>query len=144
MSNLYLDANILLDILLPARSNHKSALKAYLNACERFDVLGTSENILTTIDYIAHKNGTDCHDIIRFFEQISRYMQIHHFASIRDEAVSLYKRRCEKGDTVDFEDLLQLLCAQEHGYTFFWTEDRELLMTDCDLGMVSTRQLLEM
>lgn len=144
MNSLFLDANILLDILLPARHNHENALSAYAHACEHFDSIGTSENILTTVEYIAAKNGTDCTEIVRFFEQLHHYFGIHNFTPVREPAIALYKKQCQDGKKSDFEDLLQILCAQHHGYTSFWTEDRKLQALDCQLTIVDTTQLLEM
>ena len=66
MSKIFFDADILLDILLPNRPNHLKAVSAYSSICEKYSILATSENILTTIiKYIASKNGTKYETIKR-------------------------------------------------------------------------------
>ena len=71
MSKIFFDANILLDILLPNRPNHQKAIEAYGVICQDYRVLATSENILTTVEYIASRNKTDCKTIWRFFKSLT-------------------------------------------------------------------------
>ena len=127
MSKIFIDANILLDILLPARENHKKATEAYGIVCDTFETLVTSENIITTIEYIANKNGTDCKIIGNFFNNLTRHFEIVNFSSILDDALTIYKDACENNIKIDFEDVLQIESAIKHICTAFLTEDKGII-----------------
>jgi len=124
MSKIFIDANILLDILLPSRTNHKKAKLAYVKICETYDYLATSENILTTIEYIATKNRTDCKTIVKFFKGLKETFEFYSFSDILEDSLNLYNQKCKNGQKVDFEDLLQIQCAIKNGCNAFLTEDR--------------------
>lgn len=124
MSKIFFDANILLDILLPHRPNHAKALLAYTRICEEYEILATSENILTTIEYIASKNGTKCEIIWRFFNGLKKNFELYGFADILSESLLIYKESCQNQKKIDFEDLLQLQCAIKNGCDLFITEDK--------------------
>ena len=96
MSKIFFDANILLDILLPSRHNHTKAIEVYAEICEHYDVLATSENILTTIEYIANKNGTPCETIGRFFTALEENFELYGFADILHDTLDIYKHACKK------------------------------------------------
>jgi len=142
MSKIFFDANILLDILLPSRPNHTKALEAYVEICERYDVLATSENILTTIEYIANKNGTSCETIGRFFMALEKNFELYGFADILHDSLDIYKDVCEKQNKIDFEDLLQIQCAIHHGCTTFITQDKEIHKLDVNIEICSLETIL--
>jgi predicted nucleic acid-binding protein len=127
MSKIFFDANILLDILIPSRANHTKAIEVYTQICEEYDTLATSENILTTIEYIASRNQTDCRVIARFFDALNQNFELYAFGEIMDESLRIYREACEQAQKIDFEDLLQLQCAMKHGCDTFITQDKELL-----------------
>jgi predicted nucleic acid-binding protein len=124
MSKIFFDANILLDILIPNRPNHLKAVKVYDTVCEKYDVLATSENILTTIEYIASKNGTDCEVVWRFFNSLKQNFELYSFSEILDESLEIYHRACKNREKIDFEDLLQLESAIKNSCQVFLTEDK--------------------
>ena len=127
MNKIFFDTNILLDILIPSRANHQKALIAYESICQKFDILATSENILTTIEYIASKNKTDCKVISDFFMALTSNFEIYSFSEVLEESLLLYKDACFKNTKIDFEDLLQLQTAIKHNCNYFITEDRGIL-----------------
>ncbi len=143
MSKLFLDANILLDILLPARKNHKKAIRAYEKICQEYDILATSENIITTVEYIASKNGTDCKIIWKFFDSLSKNFDIYNFTEILDDSLIIYQKNCQDGKKIDFEDLLQLNCAIKNECDIFVTEDRELLKGGYNIVIMSLKDFDE-
>jgi predicted nucleic acid-binding protein len=124
MSKIFFDANILLDILIPNRPNHLKAVEVYDTVCEKYDVLATSENILTTIEYIASKNGTDCEVVWRFFNSLKQNFELYNFSEILDESLEIYHRTCKNREKIDFEDLLQLESAVKNSCQVFLTEDK--------------------
>jgi len=142
MSKIFFDANILLDILLPSRPNHTKALEVYVEICERYDVLATSENILTTIEYIANKNGTSCETIGRFFMALEKNFELYGFADILHDSLDIYKHACEKQNKLDFEDLLQIQCAVHHGCTTFITQDKGIHKLKLDIEICSLETVL--
>ncbi len=143
MSKIFIDANILLDILLPTRKNHKRAVEAYEKICFQYDILCVNEDILTTIEYIASKNGTDCKVIWEFFTALSENFEIYNFNVIFTEVVEEYGKKCQKGKRVDFEDLLQIRCAIKNGCDAFLTEDGELLKGNFGVKVLCLENFLE-
>ena len=142
MSKIFFDANILLDILLPSRANHSKALEVYEQICERYDTLATSENILTTIEYIASKNGTPCETIGRFFTALDANFELYGFADILSKSLTIYAEACEHKEKIDFEDLLQLQCAMHHGCTTFITQDKGIHKLDVPIEICSLESIL--
>ena len=130
MSKVFFDANILLDILLPARVNHNKAIRAYEIICKNYDILATSEDIITTIEYIALKNKTDCKVVWKFFDSLNKNFEIYNFTDILEDSLNSYKESCQNGKKIDFEDLLQINSAIKNGCNAFITEDKEILKSN--------------
>ena len=137
MSKIFFDANILLDILLPSRPNHEKALGVYAQICDSYSVLATSENILTTIEYIASKNGTSCETIGRFFLALSENFELYGFTDILHDSLHIYQDACKKQMKLDFEDLLQLQCAVHNGCTTFITQDKGIHKLNVNIEICS-------
>ncbi len=136
MSKIFFDTNILLDILLPIRANHKKAVSVYKIVCDEYDILSTSENILTTIEYIASKNKTDCKDIWQFFKNLTESFEIYSFKNILNDSLNIYYRACLEKNKIDFEDLLQLQCAIKNNSTAFITEDKQIHKIKIDMEIL--------
>ena len=136
MSKIFFDANILLDILLPSRPNHEKAMSAYSVICQEYERLATSENILTTIEYIASKNGTSCETIYRFFDGLKENFELYGFADILDESLMIYHKACMEKIKIDFEDLLQVQCAVKNGCDVFITEDKGIHEGDYGIKII--------
>ena len=128
MSKIFFDANILLDILLPNRANHKLAIHAYENICDQYDVLATSENILTTIEYIATKHDTPCHKTAAFFLGLQESFELYGFGEILEKSLVIYQHSCIEKHNLDFEDLLQSQCA---------------IVSECDLIVTNDKKFVE-
>lgn len=137
MSKIFFDANILLDILIPNRPNHLKAMEVYEAVCERYDVLATSENILTTIEYIASKNGTECEVVWKFFYSLTQNFELYNFSEILDESLEIYHRACKNKEKIDFEDLLQLESAIKNNCQVFLTEDKGIGKLDLDIEVLA-------
>lgn len=137
MSKIFFDANILLDILIPNRPNHLKAMKVYETVCERYDVLASSENILTTIEYIASKNGTECEVVWKFFNSLSQNFELYNFSDILKESLEIYHHACKNKEKIDFEDLLQLESAIKNGCHVFLTEDKGIGKLDLEIEVLA-------
>ena len=142
MSKIFFDANILLDILLPSRVNHTKAMSAYSIICQEYKVLATSENILTTIEYIASKNGTSCEMLFRFFDGLKENFELYGFSDILESSLIIYKEACLKKDKIDFEDLLQVQCAIKNGCDVFITEDKGIHKSDYEISVICLDDVL--
>lgn len=139
MSKVFFDANILLDILISNRKNHKKALETLVKVSDNYEVLATSEDIITTIEYIASKNAIECMRVWEFFKSLQMHFEILNFSSILDTALEHYRRQCEVKEKLDFEDLLQLECAMAYGCDIFITEDKGIAKLDVDIKVMSLK-----
>ena len=137
MNKIFFDANILLDILIPNRPNHTKALEVYSIVCEKYDTLATSENILTTIEYIASKNGTDCEVVWRFFDSLQQNFELYTFSDIIGESLKIYHHACKNRQKIDFEDLLQLESAMKNECQVFLTEDKAIGKLDVGIDVLT-------
>ncbi len=142
MSKIFLDANILLDILLPDRPNHAKAVSAYEIICQEYTRLATSENILTTIEYIASKNGTGCETLSRFFDGLKANFELCSFTDSLDVSLKIYQKACANNEKIDFEDLLQIQCAIKHGCDVFVTEDKGIHKRSYGIEVVGLEDVL--
>ena len=136
MSKIFFDANILLDILIPSRANHQEAVQAYSLICDKYDTLATSENILTTIEYIASKNGTNCNVIWKFFNSLKNNFELYNFSNILDDSLEIYHQACNEHQKIDFEDLLQLQCAIKNTCDTFITQDKGIHKLDVGIEVL--------
>jgi len=142
MSKIFFDANILLDILLPNRPNHVKAMSAYGIICQKYKTLVTSENILTTVEYIASKNGTSCEILWEFFDALQENFELYGFADILDNSLMIYKEACLNKEKIDFEDLLQLQCAIKNGCDVFITEDKGIHKRNYGINVINLNEIL--
>ena len=143
MSKIFFDANILLDILLPNRPNHEKAMSAYGVICQEYKSLATSENILTTIEYIASKNGTSCETLSRFFDGLKENFELYGFTDILEDSLLIYRDACSNKEKIDFEDLLQVQCAIRNGCDVFITEDKGIHKSAYAIEVIGLDALLE-
>lgn len=139
MSKVFFDANILLDLLIANRKNHIKAREVLVKVSDKYETLVTSEDIITTIEYIASKNGIDCMKVWEFFKNLQKHFEILNFSSILDISLEYYKRQCESKTMLDFEDLLQLECAMEYGCDIFITEDKGIAKLDVNIKVMNLR-----
>jgi len=141
MNKIFFDTNILLDILIPDRPNHNLAIKALLKVGQKYDILSTSEDILTTIEYIATKNKISCEKIYSFFYKLEKNFEIYNFSKILEKSLEIYYKSCQNGNKLDFEDLLQIQCAIKNSCDVFLTEDRELSKMGFDIEILSLSEV---
>ena len=125
-SRIYLDANIVLDFLSPERPGHSNAIKAMSILVQRSDTIIISEDILTTVYYIAK----DKQKAVAFFELIRHRWSIVHFGS--DVIAEALQRVLVSHE--DLEDTLQCLCAKQEGCALILTEDKGFV--DCGVEVV--------
>ena len=120
---IYLDTNIIMDVLVgPSRENYPYSVRI-LNAIEKTSgLIGIfSVQSLTDIDYTQTKYGAENRK--RFYEQAKELLKIVKLVTIKptnaDEAIWT--------EPEDFEDHEQILCAEDNDCSWFITGDLELL-----------------
>ena len=137
MRKIFFDANILLDLLITNRTNHHRALQSLPHILERYEILATSEDILTTIEYIASRQKIPCERTAAFFGMLQEEFDILNFTSVLPKVLPIYAHKCKQGEPKDFEDLMQLHCAMEAGCDTFLTEDQGIAEEAWDIRVVT-------
>lgn len=122
---IYIDTNIVMDVLVgPSRENYNYSVRI-LNAIEKNPgIIGLfSVQSLTDIAYTLTKHGEDSRKL--FYEQAKTLLRILKLVTIKptnaDEAIWM--------EPNNFEDLEQILCAEDNGCSWFITGDLRLLAT---------------
>ena len=120
---IYLDTNIIMDVLVgPSRENYQYSIRI-LNAIERTSgLIGIfSVQSLTDIAYSQTKYGVENRK--RFYEHAKELLKIVKLVTIKpanaDEALW--------AEPEDFEDHEQILCAEDNDCSWFITGDLKLL-----------------
>ncbi|PHS34379.1 MAG: PIN domain-containing protein [Sulfurovum sp.] len=123
-SSIYLDTNIVADMIDGARNNHKLSLELLKKLMlEGYDIF-ISEDMLSTLYYISNdKKAT-----LEFFENIVYvdWNVVPFGIDVIKEATHL---SLTKG--LDLEDTLQCLCAKENACTMLVTNDKRFV--DCGI-----------
>jgi predicted nucleic acid-binding protein len=127
MKKVFLDTNIILDILDAKRLNHIKA-KELLQSLILSDIqIVISEDMLSTIYYICK----DKKAVLEFFEVIYEEWDILCFGkSVVLEAIEISKK-----ENNDFEDTLQCICAKNSGCDAIYTNDKRFV--ECGIDIVS-------
>ena len=131
-NRIFLDANVVLDMLDNDRTGSELAIKLWEYVTINEYEIVISEDILTNIFYIS-KDKTK---ILKFFELILKRWDVVCFGrKVIERAVAL---SLENG--LDLEDVLQCLCAKEHNCSFLITNDKRFY--DCGIKIVNIENFL--
>ncbi len=128
----FLDVNIVVDILDTKRKSHIDT-KKLLNFIYKNDIgIVISEDMLSTIFYIVK----DKKAVLNFFKVIQKSWVVSSFG---DEVV---KKSIELAltESVDFEDVLQCLCAKQNQCDSLITNDNKFV--DCGLRICTVNEFL--
>ena len=128
----FLDVNVVVDILDTKRRSHIDT-KKLLSFIYKNDIgIVISEDMLSTIFYIVK----DKKAVLSFFKVIQKSWVVTSFG---DEVV---KKSIELALTegVDFEDVLQCLCAKQNQCDSLITNDNKFV--DCGLRICTVNELL--
>ncbi len=118
---IFLDANIIVDLLDTSRKDSISSLKVLAIAVANDFEMAISEDILTTVYYVAKKSVAR-KKILLFFKMIEDEFDILNF---KKGVIKKSIRLCQKNSRLDFEDTLQAVCAQEHDCDMIITNDKK-------------------
>ena len=128
----FLDTNVVLDILDSSRPNSDS-IKALLEKLiiDKYTVV-ISEDMLSTLFYIQK----DKRKTLEFFKIIYKRWVISSFGKdVIKEAIDLSFE-----NSLDLEDVLQCLCAKENGCDVLITNDKKFY--DCDIKIMTIKEFL--
>ncbi len=137
VTKIFLDTNIILDLLDNQRKCHKDAVLLF-ELIDNGEVMAfCSESVVTTTDYILQKLLSKAFRV-EFFEEISRKIQILPCSNmILDRALRL--------DFEDLEDVILFQLALENKVDFFITNDKKLLNSTLKgIQLVQAGQFLNM
>ncbi len=130
---IFLDINIVLDMLNPQRVNNKQAIKLWNMLIVNKYTIMISEDMLSTIFYI----NKDKKHTLEFFQLIQNRWQIVPFGkAVLKNAIDLSLEK-----TLDLEDLLQCLCAKENGCEVLITNDKKFY--NCGVSVCTTEEFLK-
>lgn len=119
----FLDINIIVDFIEPARARNKSAIQLFELLISNSYQIYISEDMLSTIFYIVKDKSL----VLRFFKVIQDKWHIVGFGgAVIRQAIDLSLEK-----SLDFEDTLQCLCAKENSCAVFITNDTGF----CDCGL---------
>ena len=128
----FLDTNIVLDIVNPKRINNKQAVELWnMLVLKKYTII-ISEDMLSTIFYI----NKDKKKTLHFFEVITKRWQIVPFGKeVIKNAINLSFEK-----NLDLEDTLQCLCAKENGCDILITNDKKFY--DCGIEIMNYEEFI--
>lgn len=133
LKKVFLDTNIVADIIDAQRAHHQSAMRLVEKLIDEAYDICISEDMLSTLFYISKdKKGT-----LDFFQNvIFEDWEILHFGhTVLYDGVAIALK-----ETMDLEDVLQCLCAKHHGCDTIITNDTRFY--DCGICIVGAEQYL--
>jgi len=125
-NKLFIDTNIILDILDEKRISHNSSKKFMQNCLSDEITMAISDDIITTVYYIAQKT-VERNALLEFINFLNKNFIILSFDNhVIDEAI----KNCLENSTYDFEDTLQAVCAKTNNYKTIITNDKRFPKID--------------
>ena len=120
-NKLFIDTNIILDLLDDKRVSHNSSKKLIQTCLLDETTMAISDDILTTVYYLAQKmvERKNLLEFIRFLNENFTLLNFDKY--IIDEAIEI----CLENGTYDFEDTLQAVCAKTNSYKNIVTNDKK-------------------
>ena len=129
---IFLDTNIVLDIVNSERVNNKQAIELWNVLVLKKYTIMLSEEMLSTVFYI----NKDKQQTLDFFKVITKRWDIVPFGSkVVSDAIDLSLKQ-----NLDLEDVLQCLCAKENGCNVFITNDKKFY--DCGIKIMTAKEFL--
>ena len=131
---IFLDTNIVADMIDSSRNNHFLALDFLKKSIINDYKLYISEDMISTLYYIS-KDKISTLDFIKNIVLID--WEIVSFGKkIIDNAIDISLKK-----NLDLEDILQCLCAKENNCKFLITNDKKFY--NCGLGIRNLKEFLE-
>lgn len=134
MKSLFLDTNIVLDILDSQREDHNLAKQLLEKIVKDEYRVVISEDMLSTIFYIIKNKQA----VLEFFKLLVKEWEVVPFG---EETISTAINLCLETSGQDFEDTLQCLCAKQSGCQVLISRDKNFV--DCGITIMSISDFLE-
>ena len=126
MSRVFIDTNIVLDLLIEDRKNHDKAKKLFSYLILNDYEIAISEDMLSTIFYVAkNKNKT-----LKFFQEIQDEWII--FTYGKDILRNSFAFALE--NSADLEDTLQCFCAKENDCQQLIISDKKFVLCGINIA----------
>lgn len=130
LTKVFLDTNIVLDMMDKNRANHQKSLKILEVSIINNIKIFISEDMLSTIYYI----NSDKEYTLMFFEKIMQKWSVVPFGEqVIKDAIELAQK-----NSSDLEDVLQCICAKANGCQVLITTDKRFI--DCGLKVLDYEQ----
>ena len=126
IKKIFLDANIILDLIDIDRGNLEITRAFILRALEKGLVLSTSCDILSTVYYVAKKK-IDKRSLV---DELTLLMDIFEIDMIDKEVIMIALHKNRKDLKLDFEDLMQSVCALMHSSDMLVSNDKTFYSED--------------
>ena len=131
-SKIFLDANIIIDLISSKRLNHTLALQTIEKIIQKDYQIYMSENILTIVYYIVK----DKQSVLKFFKEAVKDWQVVPFGKdVLNSGIDF-----SIANNTDLEDTLQCFCAKENRCDIFLTNDRKFI--DCGIKILDYDEFL--
>lgn len=130
---LFLDTNIVIDLIDEARALHVNAKETIFKIIEEDYEVYVSEDMISTVYYVLKGNSK----VLYFFKNILKEWNVVSFGNdVINEAIDF----CLANGS-DLEDTMQCLCAKKIGSRLFLTNNRRFV--DCGVELVTYEQFLQ-
>lgn len=130
--SIFLDINIVIDIIDEARKKHNKSKDMLLKLIENEYKVYISEDMISTIYYILKGNVR----VLYFFKKFLKEWHIVPFG--QDVIKKSIEFTIENGS--DLEDTLQCFCAKENGCNIFLTNDTKFI--ECGITIIDYDEFL--
>ncbi len=130
MKKVFLDTNIILDLLDSTRTYHNISKKVFENLIDQNYKIIISEDILTTIYYIVKNKQA----VLKFYEMVIAQWEIISFGK---ETIVDAINLCKDNSVLDFEDVLQSLSAKKSDCNLIITNDKNFYK--CGVSVKSSK-----
>ena len=134
MKKVFLDANIILDLLDSNRISHMASKKVFEKLIDQDWQIVISEDLLTTIYYIVKNKQV----VLEFFEMIIEQWDIVAFGK---KSIIKAIVICKNNPSLDFEDVIQSLSAKISICNLIITNDNGFY--DCGIPIKSSKEFIE-
>lgn len=134
MKKIFLDANIVLDLLDSTRNSHNISKNVFEYLINSNYTIVIPEDILTTIYYIVKNKKA----VLEFFETIITYWEIVSFGTkVISDAINI----CKSNSVLDFEDVIQSLCAKESNCEAIISNDNTFY--NCGIPVMKANEFID-
>jgi predicted nucleic acid-binding protein len=132
MNKIFLDINVVLDLINPSRERHNTSIKLLNLLIRKKYQIVISEDCISTVFYISNNKSK----VLKFFLKIQHNWIISKFGSIViNDALNLSLAK-----NLDLEDILQCLCAKNNNCDIFITNDTTF--HNCGINIQTPQQFI--